>query len=272
MVWLFFSTGCAAFGQWTDSLPVPHMLQDSLPAPHMLQDSLPPLIMDIPLGDTAITFHWHYPERQKLLFLVIHDDENTSTDVAYKALSGYDASLLELKNDGKYTFTWFRDTIPYTFNPNRIFSLNGIESTMLQFGACDSAAVTEINLFALQVAGAFFLQPAFIVALHNNKDQGFSIQSYNEDTLMIPVADSVFINPDKDLDNFYYVNDPDHFTFIKNKGYNVILQTAGILEDDGSLSIWCSRKGIPYINIEAEHGHHEEQMKMLYDISDLFLY
>lgn len=200
------------------------------------------------------------------MFLVIHDDENTSTAVGYDAFESFDASLLELKNDGKYLFTLIRDTIEYLFNPNRVFSLNGIESTLLQYGPCCPYVVDEINLFAHQVAGAFFLLPEFIVALHNNRDGGFSIESYLTDSTLMAVADSVFVNPEKDPDDFFYVNDPDHFSYIRQKGYNVILQSAAILEDDGSMSIWCSRMGITYINIEAEHGRYEEQKQMLEDI------
>lgn len=257
---ILVTTGITVFSQTDDAAPIAK------------KDSIPPLVFGIPLADTVVDFHWHKPENHKLMFLVIHDDENTSTAVGYDALDTFEASLLELKNDGKYLFTLIRDTINYLFNPNRIFSLNGVESTLMQYGPCCPTVVEEINIFAHQVAGAFFLLPQFIVALHNNRDGGFSINSYLTDSTLIAVADSVFVNPEKDPDDFFYVIDPVHYSYLSQKGYNVILQSAAILEDDGSMSIWCSRMGIPYINIEAEHGRFEEQKQMLEDVRGLIDY
>jgi hypothetical protein len=50
---------------------------------------------------------------------------------------------------------------------------------------------------------------------------------------------------------------------LKKKKINAVLQTHKTSTDDGSLAIYCSKKKIPYINIEAQQGHLEEQMDML---------
>lgn len=234
-------------------------------------DSTPPAIFNIPLCDTTVTFHWHRPVDKGLMFLVIHDDENTSSQVAWDALYRYDASLLEMKNNDKYLFNLLTDSLSFLFNPNRIFSLNGIESILSRFGPCTDSVVQEIDRFARQVAGAFFYNPGCIIALHNNGNKGFSIESYVTDTLLAKVVDSLYINPLKDPDDFFYVNDAGHFTFLKTKGYNTVLQSKGTFEDDGSLSIWCQRNGIPYINIETEQVRYAEQKKMLDDIIQLFI-
>ncbi len=232
-------------------------------------DSVPPLIIQIPLVDSSVTFHWHSPEYQKLMFVVIHDDESTSSEVGYRTMHGFGASLLEMKNDGLYLCTLFVDSIRYIFNPNRIFSLNGIENSLMHYGQCSPDVVSAIALFAGQVTGAFFLYPEYIVALHNNRDKGFSVESYIADSVLRVSVDSIFINPDEDPDDFYFVNDPVHFSFIKEYGFNVVLQSSGILEDDGSLSVWCSHHNMPYINIETELGKYEKQLQMLEMIRSL---
>ncbi len=232
-------------------------------------DSIPPVVIEVPLADTSITFHCHRPENHRLMFLVIHDDENTSTRVAYAAMDDFGASLLELKNDGKYFFTLKVDSIAFIFNPNRIFSLNGIEGTLEQMGPCTPEVVEQINHFSGLVAGAFFYEPEFIVALHNNRNGGFSIKSYLTDSLLMQVAEKVHVNSEKDPDDFFYVIDPHHYDLLSEKGFNVILQTRAPFEDDGSLSVWCARLGIPYINVEAEHGRDVEQMLMLEAIREL---
>jgi hypothetical protein len=35
------------------------------------------------------------------------------------------------------------------------------------------------------------------------------------------------------------------------------------MTDDGSLSVYCGKLGIPYVNVEAQHGHLVRQLKML---------
>jgi hypothetical protein len=40
-------------------------------------------------------------------------------------------------------------------------------------------------------------------------------------------------------------------------------------QDDGSLSVYAAKKKIPYINIEALHGHLDEQIRMLETLKDI---
>jgi hypothetical protein len=35
------------------------------------------------------------------------------------------------------------------------------------------------------------------------------------------------------------------------------------MTDDGSLSVYCAQLGIPYVNVEAQHGHIWRQLYML---------
>jgi hypothetical protein len=48
----------------------------------------------------------------------------------------------------------------------------------------------------------------------------------------------------------------------------VVLQSANAI-DDGSLSIYCQKNKLPYINIEAQHGQKAEQIKMLQETYSL---
>jgi hypothetical protein len=50
---------------------------------------------------------------------------------------------------------------------------------------------------------------------------------------------------------------------IRGYRYNVILQNNATAYDDGSLSIYFGRKNKSYVNVEAEHGKSDEQLKML---------
>jgi hypothetical protein len=45
--------------------------------------------------------------------------------------------------------------------------------------------------------------------------------------------------------------------------YHIVLQDNTNVTDDGSLSVFCARGGIDYVNVEAEHGHLVRQLKMM---------
>jgi hypothetical protein len=66
-----------------------------------------------------------------------------------------------------------------------------------------------------------------------------------------------------DADDFVLTTDEKIFNHLKSKNINAVLQSHKVTTDDGSLSIYCSKKKIPYINIEAQHGHTAEQLRML---------
>ena len=50
---------------------------------------------------------------------------------------------------------------------------------------------------------------------------------------------------------------------MSSEGHNVVLQDNDKVTDDGSLSVLAGRAGIPYINVEAEDGHLQQQVEMI---------
>jgi hypothetical protein len=76
-------------------------------------------------------------------------------------------------------------------------------------------------------------------------------------------AKLVNINLETDVDDFFFVTDKNIFKFLKEKNQNVALQDNVNVTDDGSLSVYCGKNKIPYINVESEHGHFREQTRML---------
>jgi hypothetical protein len=68
--------------------------------------------------------------------------------------------------------------------------------------------------------------------------------------------------------DFILTTDRPIFHYLKRRKFNVVLQHHDPV-DDGSLSVYAARKKIPYINIEALHGHLDEQIKMLEALKDI---
>jgi hypothetical protein len=61
------------------------------------------------------------------------------------------------------------------------------------------------------------------------------------------------------------VSDATLLAAFKPLGYNVVLEHARDAKPDGSLSVYCGlqEKPIPYVNIEALHGHRDPQQRMI---------
>jgi hypothetical protein len=51
--------------------------------------------------------------------------------------------------------------------------------------------------------------------------------------------------------------------YLTQRDFNVTLQDNANAPDDGSLSVYFSKKGIPYVNIEAEASHLNAQIEMV---------
>ena len=112
------------------------------------------------------------------------------------------------------------------------------------------------------------IAPELIVAVHNNLDEGdLTIKTLG--MLSKQELTDVFVNPERDIDDFFYVTTRRDFEFFKAKNFNVVLQNNETVTDDGSLSVYCGKQKMRYINIETEHGHLLEQIEMLENVQKL---
>lgn len=104
---------------------------------------------------------------------------------------------------------------------------------------------------------------AAVVTLHNNTDGNYSVLSYLPGGAHAREAQEVHVVDGRDPDDFFFVTDRDLFERLAEKGFNVVLQHNDAATDDGSLSVYAGRRGKPYVNVEAEHGHLHEQVEMV---------
>ena len=65
-----------------------------------------------------------------------------------------------------------------------------------------------------------------------------------------------------DNDDLILVTDLKLFNRLKQEKVNVILQSPDA-PDDGSLSVYAMGKNIPYINVEVQHGHQYENLRLI---------
>lgn len=209
-------------------------------------------------ADTVQITRYCHPEAAGVYLFHPHDNEYTAKQVALEAVRRYPVCLIALEHRGTRRISFQSGESYADFDPNRIYSPQGRTATLSD--GLDEAAAHTTAAFAYAVLSA--LQPAkFIIAMHNNTDGATNIESYALEPLAGTDA-PVFIHPQHDEDDYFYVNDPRAFAFFQSRGFNVVQQTEDVA-DDGSLSVYAAKHGIGYINIEAEYGHEAEQHDML---------
>ncbi|MNY25704.1 hypothetical protein D3C86_1595040 [compost metagenome] len=65
-----------------------------------------------------------------------------------------------------------------------------------------------------------------------------------------------------DPDDLILVTEKVLFSKLKKENVNVVLQHQEA-EDDGSLSIYAMKNNIPYLNVEVQHGHLEDNLMLI---------
>jgi hypothetical protein len=112
---------------------------------------------------------------------------------------------------------------------------------------------------------------AVVVTIHNNSEGGYSALSYDENGDLSSDARSVYLVPDEDPDDFFFVTTDALYDTLRVRDANVVLQDNLLAQDDGSLSVLAGRDGIPYVNVEAQHDHVDVQRGMLALLHSLFV-
>jgi hypothetical protein len=217
------------------------------------------------IGDTPVTLTLRtYNTPNSLFFIHLHDNEATAEETTISHLEKHGGQLLSIENKQQRNISFRINNQSFTFDPNRIFSDTGIRATLKRLSLIDTFAHKAVSSFASFVL-SYIPDTALIVAMHNNTDRQFSALSYQVEPLLKEAA-MLHINPEADADNFIITTDSLLFLHYKNKNMNAILQRRWPLPDDGSLSIYFSKKDRIYINIEAEHKQATEQGLLLKEL------
>jgi hypothetical protein len=213
------------------------------------------------LGHAKCSIRVHQSKSTIATLIALHDNENTCI-AAFEALPhSTPFALYELMQNGNRLLKYVYHNKSYYFDPNRIFSKEGIIKTLKKYNKSYPAnLISKIKTFSdtILVIAGIKNSSRYIIALHNNTNGHFSVNSYKDssDALMTYICKS------QDPDDFFIVTKLSDFTFFKAQKQNVVLQSKSA-KDDGSLSIYCQTHKVPYINVEAQNGHKEKQIDML---------
>ncbi|MGH9339965.1 MAG: hypothetical protein ACRD1R_10365 [Acidobacteriota bacterium] len=216
------------------------------------------------LGEKRIQILVHEVRTGEPLFFNMHDNENTAVEAALVVIEKRGGRVLELRHSGERMISFDLNETTYTFDPNRIFTDEGARKTLQEQGPFSDQALVAVRKFANQLLDNFGLVEAeMILTVHNNTDGQYSARSYLEGGEYESEAAAVHLQAGSDPDDFFFVTDEELFYFFQERGFNVVLQDNAAMTNDGSLSVFAGHRGIPYINIEAEHGHLDRQLRLL---------
>ncbi len=227
----------------------------------------------IHLGNTIIQTYSvsSMPQKKGIYFFNPHSDENTAYKVATKYIEDNGGNFLSLAHEADTrNITFLLGDKKFVFDPNRMFSTVGRKATLkaqspktsLQNKTLIAQAEIEVAKLATKVLEEM-PKPKLIIAVHNNSNKGtLSINSYRKGKPEAKNAAKVNINMQMDADDFVFTTEENVFNFLQKKQVNVVLQSNTCIED-GSLSVYCGKNKIPYINIEVEVGHDKEQLRII---------
>lgn len=204
-----------------------------------------------------------YGNDQSVVYINLHDDESSSVNAARSLLQKHGGLLIKIMNNGERLIRMKLNGETFTFDPNRMFSKEGIAISLGKFGNSSSKAVELIRPF-----GEFILEQipdtaSCVIALHNNTEGGYSVKSYLRGNEMEKDAKDVFYNPLLDPDDFCFTTDSLLFQGMKAFSFNSILQDNVNATKDGSLSIYFGELGRRYINVETQLGKENFYIQML---------
>ena len=219
------------------------------------------------IGETQVRVLVEERPGSDLVYINLHDDENTGVEAGQLLIQQIGGRLVQLVHDGSRLISFSSNGQRFKFDPNRMFTDRGAGRTLAKQGSFSEPAFSEVRRFAERVLSICrFDELSLVVTLHNNADQGYSAVSYLKDGDYEADALQVHLEPNTDPDDFFFVTDLALFECFRNRHFNVVLQDNENVIDDGSLSVLAGRRGIPYVNIEAEEGHFQQQLGMLREV------
>ena len=215
-------------------------------------------------GRTPVRLVVHTAGTAGVNLLNLHDDEDTSVEAALDVVRRRGGRVAELAHSGARNLAFEAGGRAYAADPNRMFTDAGRRRTLASLSAADPAALDALAALADGVLAAYTSVPTpVVVTLHNNTPGGYSARSYEAGGEYAVDAAAVTVRPGSDPDDFFFVTDRPLYDALVGRGFNAVLQDNDAATDDGSLSVWAAREGVPYVNVEAAHGHRAEQARMV---------
>ena len=221
-------------------------------------------VIPVQMGEAEMQVVVYDSGEPGITYLNMHDNEDTAAEAALDVIRRNGGRLIELQHTGERNVAFGLGDTTYVFDPNRMFTPRGLEATLREHGPYSAearAAASELAAALLEAADVDTAR--VVITVHNNTQGQYSVLEYMDRGEYQADALFAYYDDATDPDDFFFVTNEQLYSALREAGFNVVLQDNARVTDDGSLSVFAGRRGIPYVNAEAQHGHFEEQVRML---------
>lgn len=246
-----------------------------------------------PQPDIKLEVIGHVSEQPNWSFFAPHENENVANEYVSTQIVKSGGIFLILRQNGKRLIRLDIDPFTVKIDPNRIFTKAGRRKNIIKHNprlGTNTYVFYRANRLSAALADFIIdtmggIDPSRTwVAIHNNthgylgdNKQGIgniSIEQYQQKLAHGAAFIKAVSKQMGDEDDLFFVTEQQDFEVMQQSGWNAVLQHPGVVsdpsEDDGSLSVYAQKKGIRYINIEAERAtgnvgndHLIEQQRMV---------
>lgn len=243
---------------------MPYVTKPSQPArskPHekrlQVRNLMRTEVYPIKLGDETVLIKKQQVKKTGgKAFVHLHQNERTALNAAVSVVKSQGGSVLTLIHRGGRNIIFHLNHRRYEFDPNRIFTEQGIKKSLSQYGAYSAQAHVKVRQLAAKIKT--LIPKGKIIAVHNN--QSYSMRDYYPGRALASDARALHVSKTHSYRNFYLMTQRKDYLRLKKLKYNSILQVPHP-KDDGSLSVYLSAQ--PYVNVEAGHDQLDVQINML---------
>lgn len=214
------------------------------------------------IGESSVSVEQYQTPKAVPTYLRLHDNETTAYQAAMHLLEQGQGMFINLCSNQQREIQFKTGAMTVIADPNRIFSSRGIRNTLKEYDCSTLTGERECKKFASEFTTKLIDPQVPVIALHNNFEDDFLISNFAPGQKFGKGVEKIHAGQPDKPHNLFYVNDASHFDQLAKKNFNAVLQEAEQIEDDGSFSFWCARRGIPYINIETKQGQLDEQINM----------
>ena len=209
----------------------------------------------VKLGDSTVLIQQESNGCGKA-FVHVHQNETTALKAARSLVKAKGGSVLTLVHSGGRNIVFNLKKTRYEFDPNRIYTNQGIKKTLQEFGEYSPAAHREVKKLANKIIS--LLPQGKIIAVHNNET--YSLKNYFPGHHLAGDARSLNVNKRHFYRNFYLATKQRDYVRFRQLNFNSIWLAENAI-DDGSLSVFFAKNR--YVNVEAGYDQLAEQIKML---------
>jgi len=215
------------------------------------------------LGEEKVWVDIYKKPGTDIILLNLHDNENTAPQAGKIFLEKHGGRLIELRHGrGREVVVRLKGKL-HRFDPNRMFSTAGLRKSLKYFRNNRDDVFAIAAGFRDSLIDIMAVRPGMLViSLHNNTPDKMSIKDFAPEEWYGQDIREIFINPERDPDNFFVVTKMHHFTALELRGYNVALKAHNPV-DRGMVIDYIDHLGAVCVTIETEQDKLAVQEEML---------